>query len=138
MRQGLPGSIASAHSLQLPTPMESRMPHQDKHDLRTPLAELKESLAPLGQAQLGNVSRHGNATVGGLAVATLALLTFGWSRQKTLGERFDAAHQAAQRVLGGVAIAGSYQALMVDGRCDGRCHPSIDCDWSCQSSAAGS
>jgi hypothetical protein len=100
--------------------MESGMPHQDKDDLRTPLHELKEILAPLSQAQLENVSRHGNATVGGLAIAMLALLTFGWSRQKTLSERFETAHQAAQRLLGSIAIAGSHQALMVAMRACGK------------------
>lgn len=90
------------------------MPHQDKDDLRTPLHELKESLAPLAQAQLENVSQHGNSTLGGLGIAVLALLTFGWSRQRPLGERFATAHQASQHLqhlLGGSAIAGSHQAL---------------------------
>lgn len=99
------------------------MPHQDEDDPRTPLHESKESLAPLAQAQLENVSRHGNSTLGGLGIAVLALLTFGWSRQKTLCERFATAHQASQHLqhlLGGSAIAGSHQALMVALRACGK------------------
>ena len=83
------------------------MPRQDKVDLRTPLHEAKESLAPLAQAQPENVLRHDNSTLGGLGPAVLALLTFGWSRTKTLCERFATSHQAAQHVLGGSAITGS-------------------------------
>jgi hypothetical protein len=89
------------------------MPHQDKDDLRTPFHELKEILASLAEANLESVSRHGNASLGGLGTATLALLTFGWGRLKTLSVRFDTAQEATKRVCGGIAIAGSYQALMV-------------------------
>jgi hypothetical protein len=89
------------------------MPHQDKDDLRTPFHELKEILASLADANLESVSRHGNASLGGLGTATLALLTFGWGRLKTLSVRFDTAQEATKRVCGGIAIAGSYQALMV-------------------------
>jgi hypothetical protein len=42
-----------------------------------------------------------------------ALLTFGWNRQQTLGDRFDDARAATQLTLGSVLLAGSFQALMV-------------------------
>ncbi|SMP69089.1 hypothetical protein SAMN06265222_111173 [Neorhodopirellula lusitana] len=37
------------------------MPHQDKDDLRTPVAELKELLAPIRDARVDVIGRHGNA-----------------------------------------------------------------------------
>ena len=77
------------------------MPHQDMDDLRTPVAELKEVLAPLAQAQFENASRHDNTTLNGLGIAMLALLAFGWSRQKTLSECFETARDAGKRSLGG-------------------------------------
>lgn len=89
------------------------MPHQDKNDLRTPLAELKELLAPIDQVNLGKVGRHGNAVLDLTGIAVIALLTFGWNQQQTLGDRFENAAIAAKRGLFGVLLAGSFQALMV-------------------------
>jgi len=79
--------------------MESGMPHQDKEDLRTPLDQLKEVLGPVTSADLKGVKRHGNSVIDGPAIAMLALLTFGWGRFKTLGERFAVARDATTRLL---------------------------------------
>ncbi|WP_404310733.1 transposase [Neorhodopirellula lusitana] len=89
------------------------MSHQDKDDLRTPVAELKELLAPILEVGVGGISRHGNAVLDLTGVMIIALLTFGWNRQQTLGGRFDDAKTAAKRSLGSVVLAGSFQALMV-------------------------
>lgn len=89
------------------------MPHQDKDDLRTPVAELKELLASIGEAQVDGISRHGNAALDLTGVMVTALLTFGWNRQQTLGDGFDDARAAVRRTLGSVMLAGSFQALMV-------------------------
>ncbi len=66
--------------------MDSGMPHQDKDDLRTPLAELKELLAPINQIELAAIARHGNAVLDLTSVVIMALLTFGWNQQQTLGD----------------------------------------------------
>ena len=89
------------------------MPHQDKEDLRTPLDQLKEVLGPVTSADLKGVKRHGNSVIDGPAIAMLALLTFGWGRFKTLGERFAVARDATTRLLPYDKIAASHQALMV-------------------------
>ena len=89
------------------------MSHQDKDDLRTPVAELKELLAPIRQVSLDGISRHGNAWLDLTGVMITAILTFGWNQQQTLSDRFDDAQVAANRALGNVLLAGSFQALMV-------------------------
>ncbi|MGB7327401.1 MAG: transposase [Rubripirellula sp.] len=89
------------------------MSHQDKDDLRTPLAELKELLAPIEQVALGAIGRHGNAILDLHGIAILARLTFGWNQQQTLGDRFDDAPTATKRGFSGILLAGSFQALMV-------------------------
>jgi len=89
------------------------MSHQDKDDLRTPLAALKEQLQPIFQSDLDGVERHGNAQLNLMSTAVVALLTFGWNQKRTLADRFDDAHEAAGRSCGWVGLAGSYQALMV-------------------------
>ena len=96
------------------------MPHQDMEDFRTtsaelctPLAELKELLAPIQTSDLSQVQRHGNAVLNISAVACMALLTFGWNQQQTLSRRFDGAHDATKRLFVAACIAKSYQALMV-------------------------
>lgn len=89
------------------------MSHQDKDDLRTPLAQLKELIQPVFQADLDSVARHGNAQLKLMSVAVMALLTFGWNQKQTLGRRFDDAQQATGRSCGWFGLAGSYQALMV-------------------------
>ena len=70
------------------------MPHQDKDDLRTPVAELKELLAPIRQVSVDAIGRHGNATLDLTGIMITALLTFGWNQQKTLGDRFEDAVSA--------------------------------------------
>ena len=89
------------------------MSHQDKDDLRTPVAELKELLAPIRQVSLDGISRHGNAWLDLTGVMSTAILTFGWNQQQTLSDRFDDAQVAANRALGNVLLAGSFEALMV-------------------------
>jgi len=93
--------------------MESGMPHQDKDDLRTPLAELKALVRPFCDLDLGSVPRHGNAQLDQVGVVIMALLTFGWSQKQTIGERLDEAKQATRRIFKSAALAGSHQALMV-------------------------
>ena len=75
------------------------MSHQDKEDLRTPLAELKDLLAPIQKLRLKQIPRQGNAELNLTSVAMMALLAFGWSQKSTLGERFDFAHDATKRGL---------------------------------------
>ncbi|EKK03787.1 transposase [Rhodopirellula baltica SH28] len=89
------------------------MSHQDKEDLRTPLAELKELFAPISKVDLASVARHGNAIVDLNTAIVMALLTFGWNQQQTLGDCFDDANAATRRSFSGVVMAGSFQALMV-------------------------
>lgn len=89
------------------------MSQQDGVDLRTPLAELKELLRPIREMDFGSIARHGNAALDLTAVAIMALLTFGWNQQQTLGKRFGDAHQATKRGFPSAFLAGSYQALMV-------------------------
>jgi len=89
------------------------MPHQDKEDLRTPLAELKDLLAPIQKLSVKQIPRHGNAELNLTSVAMMALLAFGWSQKSTLGERFEFAHDATKRGLPSVKHARSYQSLMV-------------------------
>lgn len=89
------------------------MSHQDKDVLRTPVAELKELLAPIRNVRLDAIMRHGNATLDLTGIAITALLTFGWNQQQTLGDCFKDAKAAAQRSLGNILLAGSFQALMV-------------------------
>lgn len=89
------------------------MSHQDKDDLCTPVTQLKELLAPIRQVDLGDVTRHGNASLDLTGVMVMALLTFGWNQQQTLGDRFDDAQAAAKRILGRIPLAGSFQAMMV-------------------------
>ena len=48
------------------------MPHQDKEDLRTPLAELKDLLAPIQELSLEQIPRHGNAELHLTSVETMA------------------------------------------------------------------
>lgn len=95
------------------------MPHQDKDDLRTPVAELKELLAPIRAINVDGISRHGNAVLDLTGVMIIALLTFGWNQQQTLGGRFEDAQAAAKRTLGSMLLAGSFQALMVVLRASG-------------------
>lgn len=89
------------------------MSHQDKDDLRTPVAELKDLLAPIRNVDIGGISRHGNAVLDLTGVIVTAVLAFGWNQEKTLGDRFQDARAAADRTLGGIPLAGSFQALMV-------------------------
>ena len=89
------------------------MPHQDKEDLRTPLAELKDLLQPIQSVDLQETPRHGNAVLNLNSVAALALLAFGWSQKSTLKERFASARDATKRGFPSANLAGSYQALMV-------------------------
>ena len=89
------------------------MSHQDKDDLRTPLAQLKELLEPIRSVSVEGTKRHGNAVLDLTGVMVIALLTFGWNRQQTLGDRFGDAREAARRTMGSVLLAGSFQALMV-------------------------
>jgi hypothetical protein len=105
--------MASSHTCQLTPEWITGMPHQDTEDLRTPVAELKELLAPIRDICLANISRHGNATLDLAGLMTLALLTFGWNQQQTLGDRFKEAHGAARRAFVGRLLAGSFQSLMV-------------------------
>lgn len=84
-----------------------------------PVAELKELLAPIREVSVDGISRHGNAVLDLTGVMITALLTFGWNRQQTLGDRFGDARAAAQRTLGSISLAGSLQALMVVLRCCG-------------------
>ena len=90
------------------------MSHQDKEDLRTPLAELKDLLAPIQKLRLKQIPRQGNAELNLTSVAMMALLAFGWSQKSTLGERFEFAHDelASWGQLGPVA--------------DNWCHPLIE------------
>lgn len=74
------------------------MSQQGQDDHRTPLHELKEVFEFLHDADLDSTSRHGNATVGGLAIGLTAILTFGWSQGKSLSQRFASACNAAIRV----------------------------------------
>ncbi|QEF99999.1 Transposase DDE domain protein [Stieleria maiorica] len=89
------------------------MSHQDKDDLRTPLAELKERLRPILECDFETIKRHGNSTLNLMGVAITALLTFGWNQQQTLDRRFDDAYEATKRGFSSIWVAGSYQALMV-------------------------
>ena len=100
------------------------MSHQDNGDLRTSLAALKDLLAPIQASDLGSIARHGNALLDLTSVAVMALLTFGWNQQQTLGRRFDHAHQATKRGFSSARLASSYQALTVALRAcgDGLCH----------------
>ncbi len=52
------------------------MPHQDKDDLRTPLAELKALVRPFCDLDLGSVHRHGNAQPDQVGAVIMVLLTF--------------------------------------------------------------
>lgn len=84
------------------------MSHQDKDDLRTPLAQLKELLEPIRSVSVEGTKRHGNAVLDLTGVMVIALLTFGWNRQQTLGDRFGDAKEAARRSMGSVLLAGSF------------------------------
>jgi hypothetical protein len=68
------------------------MSHQDKDDLRTPVAELKELLAPIRQVSLDGIRRHGNAWLDLTGVMITAILTFGWNQQQTLRTSIGAIH----------------------------------------------
>ncbi|MFG0262100.1 MAG: hypothetical protein ACF788_06905, partial [Novipirellula sp. JB048] len=70
-------------------------------------------MAPIRDARVDGISRHGNAVLDLTGVMIAALLTFGWNRQHPLGERFGDARMAAKRTLGNALLAGSFQALMV-------------------------
>lgn len=93
--------------------MESEMPHQDKDDLRTPLAELKALVRPFCDLDLGSVHRHGNAQLDQVGAVIMVLLTFGWSQKQTIGERLNEAKRASRRIFKSAALAGSHQALMI-------------------------
>jgi hypothetical protein len=105
--------MASSHTCHLKPEWNTGMPHQDTEDLRTPLAQLKELLAPIQEINLANIRRHGNATLNPSGLMIVALLTFGWNQQQTLGDRFKEARNAAQSTLINSLLAGSFQALMV-------------------------
>lgn len=90
------------------------MPHQDNSDLRTPSHELKELLSAVMKANFNEIKRHGNATIEAISIAVMATLTFGWSQNKTLGERFQIAKDAIVQLFpADSVIASSYQALIV-------------------------
>lgn len=113
MRQEVTEFNVSYHTCTLQPVTDSGMPQQDSSGLRTPLVELKEIFSPLREAQLESVVRHGNATLCGPAIATLALLTFGWSEAKNLGERFKTARQATDRLFPNAAVASTHASVMV-------------------------
>lgn len=87
------------------------MPHQDKDDLRTPLQELKSLFSALPADELDDVERHGNAVIGGCALAMTALAAFAWSQEDALSERFSKARDAVSRICGSTPIALSRQGL---------------------------
>lgn len=105
------------------------MSHQDKEDLRTPLANLKDLLKPMRKIDVAGIQRHGNATLHLSGVLIVALLTFGWNQQKTLGSRFSDAYGAAERSLDGISLARSFQALMVALRACGNALCQSLCDY---------
>jgi len=88
------------------------MSHQDKDDLRTPVAELKELLAPIRQVSLDGISRHGNAWLDLTGVMITAILTFGWNQQQTLSDRFgDSLGRVLSTSIGAIHLSTSIGAI---------------------------
>jgi len=63
------------------------MSHQDKDDLRTPVAELNELSAPICEVHVDAIARHVNATFDLTGVMVTALLTFGRNHSGRLSAR---------------------------------------------------
>lgn len=86
------------------------MSHQDLKDVLTNREALKAVFDLLLPRETRNISRHGNATICPRTLAAIAVACWGWTDQRTLGQRMREAVTIVRRVLGS-SETGSRQGV---------------------------